>query len=545
MKRQFSGAYPQKRVQIVLLLGFCLVLYFINLGQWDLWNPDEPRYAQVAKEMVSRGDWILMHYNGKVYPDKPPLFFWLVALSSYLWQGFGPFSVRFIPALFGTLTVLLTFLLGRNLYASRTGLLSGLILATSAEFTYLSTRGNIDTTLTFFTTASIYFFLKWYRASKGEEGQGLAIYGFYLGMALATLAKGPVGFILPLLVGLVYLAIQRDWKGIKGMKLFPGMLLFVGIVLSWYLPAVVRGGSDYLNMTLLTHTVDRFSEGWAKPRPIYYYFYNFPIDFLPWILFLPGAIAYGYSREMVEKRKDFLLLVIWFAVTFLFFSFSKGKRGVYLLPLYPAAALMVGKVWDDFISGSMDHFKQEWMAFPLHGFMGLALLAGAAIPWAVSMRFRPFLPYSLPIAFLLVGGSLATFVLYRFRNYGAILCLIVGIVTAGYFYAGRVIFPLANPFKSARFLSEEITSRILPGERLGVYGRVGAAAYNFYTGIVPIAELNTNEELRHFLGSSERVFCLLPFRDFVRFQKMEERPRVELIARRKVGDIDIVLISNR
>ena len=153
-----------------VLLGFCFFLYFLNLGQWDLWNPDEPRYAQVAREMVNGGDWILMHFNGKIYEDKPPLFFWLIALSSYLWQGFSSFSVRFPAALFGTFTVLLTFLLGKNLYSTRIGFFSGLILATSLEFAYLSTRANLDTTLTFFTTASLLCFFEWYQYQQGREG---------------------------------------------------------------------------------------------------------------------------------------------------------------------------------------------------------------------------------------------------------------------------------------------------------------------------------------------------------------------------------------
>src|SRR4030042_4017626 len=149
VRKRFSNIYPQEWVQILFLLGFCFFFYLLNLGQWDLWNPDEPRYAQVAREMVNGGEWILMHFNGKVYGDKPPLFFWFIALSSFLWQGFNSFSVRFPSALFGTLTVLLTFLIGKYLYSSRTGFLSGLIIATSVQFAFLSTRANIDTTLTF------------------------------------------------------------------------------------------------------------------------------------------------------------------------------------------------------------------------------------------------------------------------------------------------------------------------------------------------------------------------------------------------------------
>ena len=547
IKKQIYHTYPQKWAQIVVLLGFCFILYFLNLGQWDLWNPDEPRYAQVAREMINGRDWILMHFNGKVYEDKPPLFFWSIALSSYLLQGFSSFSVRLPAALFGTLTVLLTFFLGKNLYSSRTGFFSGLILATSLEFAYLSTRANIDTTLTFFTTASLLCFLRWYQYHKGERSNQrptIFIYGFYIGMALGTLTKGPVGFVLPLLVSLIYLLIQKDWKGIKGMKLIPGIVLMMVIVLAWYVPAVWKGGRDYLNVTLLKQTVNRYSQGWSHVKPFYYYFYNYPFESLPWVLFLPAAIAYGFSKETLEKRKKFLFLLTWFVVIFIFFSLSKGKRGLYLLPLYPAVSIMIGKVWNDFISVSMDHFRHGWISLPLYGFMGLALIAGAAIPWVISMKLPSYLTYSLPITFLMVGGSLALFVLNRFRMHGAVFFLLIGIMAGGFFYTLRVIFPLVNPYKSARFISKEITSRIQPSEKLALYGGFGTGPYNYYTGIVPISELEGEENLIHLLESPERVFCILKFEDFNKFQTME-KPKVQLISRRKVGDDDIVLISNR
>jgi hypothetical protein len=206
---------------------------------------------------------------------------------------------------------------------------------------------------------------------------------------------------------------------------------------------------------------------------------------------------------------------------------------------------MVGKLWDDLISTPMERFRNEWISFPLYGFMGLALIGGAAIPWIISMKFPSYLPYTLPLAFLLVGGSLILFVLYRFKHYGAILFVLIGMMAGGYFYTARVIFPLVNPYKSARFICQEITSRIQPGEKLAIYGGFGTGPYNFYTGIVPILELGEKEALFLFLGSSERVFCLLKFRDFSQFQQTEGRPKVQLISRRKVGDDDIVLISNR
>jgi hypothetical protein len=567
MKQRLSNLWNHPVGQVGLLLAICLALYFVSLGQWDLWNPDEPRYAQVAREMVEGGDWILMHFNGKMYADKPPLFFWLIALSSFLWQGFTSFSVRFPSAFFGTLTVLLTFLIGKRLYSSRTGFISGLILATSAEFAYLSTRANIDATLTFFTTASLFCFFKWYKntaphpsplpVGEREELTGnlilkgskrsFIIYGFYIGMALATLAKGPVGFILPLLVSLIYLIIQKDWNGIKRMKLIQGMILFIIIVLAWYLPALLKGGKEYFNETIMLHTVDRFAKGSSHIRPFYYYLYNFPADFLPWIFFLPAAIAYGFSGGKARVKKEFLFLFVWFAVIFIFFSFSKGKRGLYLLPLFPTVSLMVGKWWDEFLSASIKIFHYRWFSIPLRIFSGLLLSLGVGIPWVVSTRFPSYLSYSLPIAFLFFGGSIALFILHRLRYRAAIFFLIVGIMAGGFFYTLRVVFPLINPYKSARFISQEITSRIQPGEKLAIYGDFVTAPYNYYTGIVPILEIEIEkrEEFTRFLQSEKRVFCLMKFRDFAQFQMRGDRPKIEFIARRKVGGDDMVLISNR
>jgi len=550
MDQRFSKITPQPWVQFALLLGFCFVIYFINLGQWDLWNPDEPRYAEVSREMVNGGDWILMHRNGDLYTDKPPFFFWTIAFSSFLWQGFAPFSVRFPSALFGTLTVLLTFFIGRRLYSSRTGFLSGLILATSVQFAYLSTRSNIDTTLTFFTTGSILCFLRWYqRRQDGEtspEGmKGLSFYGYYIGMALVTLVKGPVGFILPLSVTLLFLLVQKDWKGIKEMRLLPGILLFMGVVLAWYLPAVLKGGKEYLNATLVHHSVDRFVKGSAHVRPIYYYLFQFPPNFLPWIIFLPAAMVYGFSRVMMAKRKEFLFLMFWFTFVFLFFTLSKGKRGLYFLPLFPAASLMVGKLWEDFISFSMRYFRNEWITIPLYALMGVILVAGAVLPWVVSAKFPSYFSYSLPVAFLLVGVSISLFVFTRLKYYGAIFFLLIGMMAGGFFYTLRVVFPLVNPHKTARFICQEITSRIQSGEKLAIFGDFEPGPYNFYTGIVPIPMLEKEEALLNFLRSPERVFCLLKSRDFLKFQLIGGRPEVQLIVRRKVGDNDFVLISNR
>ncbi len=550
MWERWAKHLSEPRVQVGFLLAFCLLLYFFNLDRWDLWNPDEPRYGQVAREIVNGGDWILMHNNGKMYTDKPPLFFWLIALSSFLWQGFSSFSVRFPSALFGTLTVLLTYFIGRRLFTPRGGFLSGLILATSAEFAYIATRANIDATLTFFTTASLFCFIQWFQwKAEGEKTPGeirrFSIYGFYISMALATLTKGPVGFILPLLVSLIYLLVLRDWKTMKGMKLLPGMLLFVLLVLSWYFPAVAKGGQVFLNETLFKHTLNRYSEGWSHVRPFYYFFTNFPVAFLPWFVLFPGAVAYGFSRKEPEKRKAFLFCFVWFTVIFVFFSLSKGKRALYILPLYPAAALMVGKFVDDFLSGALGSFSSRWITLPLQGLTAVLFLSGLAVPFVILAKLPAYLLYSIPMALILVAGSFLMFHFTRIKKQEAVILLLAGIIGVGFFYTLGVVFPLVNPYKSARQVCQEVTTRIQPGERLGLYGELGSGPYNFYSGIVPIQEMERREELLRFLQSPGRVFCILKLEDFSPLQSIPEKPSMHQIYQGRVGSNMVVLISNR
>jgi 4-amino-4-deoxy-L-arabinose transferase-like glycosyltransferase len=580
IEHQKFSFFKRPWVQIFILLVFCALLFILGVGRWDLWNPDEPRYAQVAKEMVDGGDWVLMHVNGNIYVDKPPLFFWLIALSSFLWQGFTSFSARFPSAFLSTFTVLLTFFLGRKLYGSRTGFLSALILATSFEFDYLSTRANIDATLTFITTASIFLFLQWYQHSKAEGGEDkdkgrLSIYGFYIGMALATLAKGPVGFILPLLVSLVYLLFQRDWRAMKRMRLLKGMVLFMVIVLSWYLPAVLKGGQNFLNETLLHHTIDRFAKGSSHIRPIYYYFTNFPVDFLPWFLFLPGAIAYGLTKRKEGISKNFLFLLVWFIVIFLFFSVSKGKREVYLLPLYPAVSLMVGRFWDDYISGtSRLSIREIWITLPVYlsiilfFLMGMFLYLAPAIanfsvgpstPQLLKIiiigagsgeKYLSYVPHwsVIPFIFLLVGSSILLFLAHGLRYKSLVFVLFMATMGIGFFYTTRVIFPLVNPYKSARFISQKIVQTIKPGEKLVKYGDIGSAVtaqFNFYTGIVPIFEIENEKEIIDLFHSKEKVFCLVEYDDYERLTRKYTDLPLNLIIRRGVGGRDMVFVSNR
>jgi hypothetical protein len=231
-------------------------------------------------------------------------------------------------------------------------------------------------------------------------------------------------------------------------------------------------------------------------------------------------------------------------VTFVFLSFSKGKRGIYLLPLYPGLSLVVGKLWVDWIDRSVGRLKPFWMSFAVYGLALGLMVAGVVAPLYCLKRQPSYLTYSLPGAILLIGAGIAMFLLHHSRHYRAVFFVLVGMTAAAFFYTTGVVFPLTNESESGRFLSQEVSARIQPGDKLGVYAEK-TGMYNFYTGIVPIMELKNEEELSRFLQSSGRVFCLAEAKSLAAFQTRGIMPpNVQVVTQRRVGGHTIVLLSN-
>ncbi len=205
---------------------------------------------------------------------------------------------------------------------------------------------------------------------------------------------------------------------------------------------------------------------------------------------------------------------------------------------------MIGKFLDDSISVSINQNESKWFLFPFYGLVGLAFLSGGALPWAISILFPSYWPYTIPIALLLIGGSIALFFVIRMKRYTIAFFLVVGIFAGGLFYTFRIVFPLANSFRSARFISQKVISEIQHGEKIATY-RLESGPFNFYTRIVPICELVDEKELIHFLNSPERIFCLIRLRDLEKVLMKNKLSIVTLAIQNQKAQNSIVLISNR
>ena len=326
----------------VIIILICAVLFFLGLGKRGLWIPDETRYVAVAKEIVNSNDWINLRLNGAIYHEKPPVFFWLISFFSLLFGKFSEFSARFPSALAGLATALVTYSFAKRLFNEKVAFLSSLILVTSLAYLGASRWVILDPVLTFFAVSAIYLF---YLGMTEPSKRPITYIFAFISMALGTLTKGPVGFILPLLALITYASFIRNLRALFSKEFFFGFILFLLIILSWLVPACLEGGEAYTKELLLKQIFGRYFKAFHHKEPFYFYFVRFPAEFLPWTIFLPQAIVFLAKNKISETRIKFIF--IWFAAIFLFFTFSTSKNDLYILPAYPAAAMAVAYYWQN------------------------------------------------------------------------------------------------------------------------------------------------------------------------------------------------------
>ncbi len=515
------------------------MLFFYNLGGWDLWNPDEPRYAQVAREMVVDGNWILPRLNNRIYPDKPPVFFWLIALSYAVSGEVSSFSARFPSALAGVLGILLTYLIGRKLKSPRAGFISALVLATTVEYFWLGRRANLDMTLTLFILAALFFFYKGYRDTSPR-----LYYLSYLFIGLATLTKGPVGFILPLLTVISYLAVKKDLNAVKKVIFHPGLILFFALIFAWLIPSVMVGGRKYLDEIIFNQILGRVYESWSHKEPFYYYLLSFPSLVIPWVLFLPSALLYAFSSRRRSSGEDTLFPAVWFIVVFVFFSLCSGKRTLYLLPLVPACALMVGCLWDRFFDKDGKDAVSGLVRIPCYLLLCSSIAASILLPWFSTFfksEHQDF-NYVGPVLVLAVSTT-AALIMFIKKKEVLTLAMLMAIMAGGFLYSVAFVFPALNGFNSAKPFSLRIKSLMKDNELLASFCHKNDA-FIFYTGIGEIREIKTLPDLRLFLLDPPKRFLLLMNKED--FEKIASALpfRIYPWEEGKVEDDEFILASN-
>jgi 4-amino-4-deoxy-L-arabinose transferase-like glycosyltransferase len=531
----------QKSILLILVLvTLGGILCFYNLGGGDLWNSDEPRHAQIAKEMLQGEGWIIPHLNGEVYPGTPPFPLWLIAFTAKTIGGMNEFAARFPSALFGVLTLVLLFFLGKRLFSEKTALLAALILATNVAFLWFARRANTDAALTFFTTAVITFF---YVGFLQQKGRWILYLLAYCAMSLGVLTNPQIGAIVPIVVVVGYFLLQREMRFFNDPAHIPGIALFVAFIGGWLSLAYLSGGGGYLQGLLSQQAVSTFFATTSQSRSLYYYVVNFPAGFIPWIIFLPSAMMYGLSSK--GRKKEFVFIFFWFVVTFVFFSLAQFKLEPSLLPLYPAAALMVGYLLEAFPLGA-EGAKTRIVSIPLIVLIIALALAAISLPIVAAVKGTYYLEHpweiALVSAFIMGSGGFFAFLAQRHRRRGLPFYVIVAMVCALTLYGATRIVPEINKYKSSRPFSQTIVSSMSPGAQLGVYQLEGAN-FMYYTGYNQMRWLEEEEELKAFLRSPQRVLCIMQEGHYQQVEEDFTLP-IFLITTGRVEQERLVVISN-
>ncbi len=350
---------------IILLLSY--FFFFFNLGRYSLKEPDEGRYAEIPREMVEQGDYLVPHFNYVRYFEKPPLLYWIVA-ASYKIGGVSEWSFRFPNALAGLFCVLVVFWAGRRWFSAEVGLLSAILLMSS--FGYFASARIVTTDL---LLASLLFaaVVSFYEFSRDRKSTYL--YLFYLFLALATLAKGPIAVLLVGLTILVYLYSVKDLSFLKKLLNPWGLLLYAVIAMPWFLTMSFHEKGFFDFFFVDQHILRFITKKHDRSGPIYYFIPVIAAGMLPWSFFIPRAII------TLWKSRELRLFFIWSAVVFAFFSLSGSKLPPYVLPIFPALSLILGYMFGTRFSESI-HFKKEIGAlvlfFAIAGFAGMLGASG-------------------------------------------------------------------------------------------------------------------------------------------------------------------------
>ncbi len=384
---------------ILLLLAIFGFAFFQMLGRLPLIEPDEGRYAEIPREMLERCDFITPYLNYVKYFEKPPLHYWLNALSMSVF-GQNEFAARFPGALMGLLAVILTYHLGRKLFDRRTGLLSSIILGTCAGFLVQARLNITDMTLTCTLSAALGFFIVATR--DGEQRKALYYHLAYICAALAVLAKGLIGIVFPGAIIFLYLLLTQRWRLLREMRLATGIPLFLLVAAPWFILVSLRN-PEFARFFFIHEHFERFTtKVHGRYQPVWFFIPVLLGTMLPWSFLIPTAVRGAWRDRRTEAGNARLYLVIWAFFIFLFFSKSDSKLIPYILPLFPSLAILMGHIFSTILDSE---FKPLRLPASLAG--GLLCVFGTGLVLYPHLAAKPDISVStgtvVGILFLIQG----------------------------------------------------------------------------------------------------------------------------------------------
>jgi len=445
----------QVAVALFVVVGLSSTLSFYRLGEAPFSDPDEPRYAQTAREMRRDHDWMVPHFNGELRLVKPPLFYWLIA-SAQATFGESEWSARFWPALLGVATVTLTFVMGMEVVGLRGAFVGSLLLTVSPLFAAMSRLATPDMLQALLITTA---FLVFWHLQKGDGRQWLALL-FLIILGINAWAKSPFISVLLLIVPLTFILVSRKLHVLKSFVMpagVVGLVVFVLLCIGWQLVVGLRE-SETMSV-FRRETISRFFEGADHPEPWWYFFVGLPAAFLPWALFMPLSLC---GMRLLSRDKTLqhgsMLLALWLGIGFAMHTKSQGKLIGYMLPLLPPLALLTGQGIE---LAAKKCVSRPLRALSVVSFIMLALFLSASFTASCVLGEKvpevlfPTLPFLLAI--VSICGIVAC-ILWCLRSTSASLVVLLGGLLA--LHVGCI--RLCDPFVARHCSSFPLATQVRP-----------------------------------------------------------------------------------
>ena len=501
-----------KPFAVLLFLIVSYLQFFHQLGGLGLVGPDEPRYAQVAREMAASGDFITPRLQGEPWFEKPILYYWMAAWA-FKAMGVSELAARLPSAVAGLLGVVAVFLVGRHWASMRCGLAAALILASSPMYFSLARAASTDMLLTSALTMSlacIYF--AWFGQRPDTAVTAVQtnrsstwIYGVYVFIALAVLAKGPVGAVLAGSGTALFVLTTRRWDLLKMLLRPSAVLSGIAVALPWYGLCYRANGWPFIQEFLIKHNVARFAtDRYQHAQPFWFYIPVVFAGFLPWVFqILAPAWQWSGGRlplrpQRRESQNDLVsaLFWAWALIPFLFFSVSESKLPGYVLPMFPALALLTAKEWDRLWSARSDEELSSSKRLNLYLQACFVLALGLALPLGAGLVDQEVGVFLSPLRILLcavgIGGIL---MVWRWKPVALFGIHLVGVGLAVILITER-IGPRLDAVESSRQLAGVLQQQGFSGEPIFIHRLSRRVEYglNFY--------LNTHTRLIYSEGDA-------------------------------------------
>jgi 4-amino-4-deoxy-L-arabinose transferase-like glycosyltransferase len=420
--------------RLFLLLFIIIILfYFFGLGYLPLVGPDEPRYAQVAREMLLRGDFVTPTLGGHTWFEKPALLYWMM-IAAYKLFGVGELSARVGPAMCGMLTILAVWVVTRQMERGHPDELRGLSLwsataiATSLGMIVFSRGASFDVVVTMTITWALVFFLL-HELATSAKNRRLLLAAFYAVMGLSLLAKGLIGVVIPFgVIGLYQLLAHKRPTRDLWLSLLWGLPITLLVSATWYGPVITQHGWTFIDEFFVQHHFARYvSDKYHHPQPIYFYLPILLMLTMPWTaLFIDSLANLRFPGEAKSQPSGQLKLLAasWILFPLLFFSFSGSKLPGYILPAIPAAAILIGERIMQLASKK----SARWPVITTGILAVFLAVAGVCYTKWVSV---PSLPTAVLITLPILIAGLFAIIFARYVTFAVLFVAISTVLTLG------------------------------------------------------------------------------------------------------------------